>query len=198
MLTMPTPQRTNAQVLFSSGGEELLLYRNVFSNYPFEWMSSAIPWQQNSIKVYGKVYQEPRLTAWYGPPYRYSSIIWPACPLSQWLAELSGEVSSMAGFEFNSVLANFYRDGRDSMGWHRDNEPEMDPSVIASVSFGATRKFAVREKYGSTTLQINLEHGSLLLMNYFQQRWEHSIPKTTRLVGGRINLTFRSIIHPAP
>jgi alkylated DNA repair dioxygenase AlkB len=108
-------------------------------------------------------------------------------------------VEQIAGQRFNSVLLNLYRDGRDGMGWHSDDEPELGPDpVIASVSLGATRRFRMRHrKQRGETMGIDLEHGSVLLMRGpTQHRWLHAVPKTTRPVGERINLTFR-LVSPA-
>jgi alkylated DNA repair dioxygenase AlkB len=108
------------------------------------------------------------------------------------------------GALFNSVLGNLYRDGNDRLGWHRDGERELGPTpVIASVSLGATRRFRFRARKGATSLGIDLTHGSLLVMSgHTQDHYLHSVPKTARAVGPRINLTFRHVIPrtatPAP
>lgn len=163
----------------------------------------AISWRQNRIRVFGKEYDEPRLTAWFGPPYTYSNISWPGADFPSVLLPIKEKLIDFTGFPFNSVLLNLYRDGNDAMGWHRDNEKEMDTSLIASVSFGATRSFRIRpriardkrfggEKKESHTLE--LEHGSLLLMEHLQEQFEHSVPRRKRVHGERLNLTFRRII----
>ena len=99
-------------------------------------------------------------------------------------------------FPFNAVLCNYYRNGADSMGWHSDNEPEIDQMMIASVSFGETRRFGVRERSSRATQSFNLQHGSLLIMENFQKDWQHCIPTSKRPMNPRLNLTFRHIIAP--
>jgi alkylated DNA repair dioxygenase AlkB len=115
------------------------------------------------------------------------------------LLNIKQHIESLAETPFNSVLLNYYRDGQDSMGWHQDNESELGKHpVIASESFGATRRFQFRHKNRKDleTITIALEHGSLLLMRgTTQQFWKHQLPKTTQPVGARINLTFRFIHH---
>jgi alkylated DNA repair dioxygenase AlkB len=105
-------------------------------------------------------------------------------------------VRELSGAEFNAVLLNLYRDGRDGMGWHADDEPELGRNpVIASVSLGATRRFCLRHRRRrDLKLDLPLPHGSLLLMaGATQHHWLHALPKTQRPVGERINLTFRRV-----
>ncbi|HBL38499.1 MAG TPA: alpha-ketoglutarate-dependent dioxygenase AlkB [Flavobacteriales bacterium] len=158
------------------------------------WME-FIPWQQNSIRIYGKTHLEPRLTAWMGPAYRYSSIQWPAVPFTSGVREFVTEVEShtqTAGY-FNACLFNQYRNGQDSMGWHRDNEPEIDPACIASVSFGASRDFAIRHRSTREKWSVTLHHGDVLVMEHLQDDYEHSLPKRLRVGDPRVNLTLRQI-----
>jgi alkylated DNA repair dioxygenase AlkB len=181
------------QCLLDRNGEQLIYCANVFSVEWFEKLIQQTAWQQNSIKIFGKTLPEPRLTAWYGLEYQYSNIQWKACEFPSFLEPLKLEVEKHCNFEFNSVLLNLYRDGEDSMGWHRDNEPEMDTSVIASVSFGAARKFKLKERKSGEKLDVLLESGSLLVMRDLQENWLHSIPKSKKCKDPRINLTFRKI-----
>jgi len=166
-----------------------------------DWCRSAIDWQQWEISLFGRQVKQPRLTCWYGDPdahYRYSGLRLEPLPWPTRLRRLRLNLEQELGVGFNSVLANAYRTGRDSMGWHADDEKELgDQPVIASVSLGETRRFLVRQKDGSGrgSRGINLEHGSLLTMrNRFQQTYQHSVPKTAKPVGWRINLTFRQVI----
>lgn len=154
---------------------------------------TAITWQQREIKIFGKPVKEPRLTMWYGEEYSYSGVIWKKKTIPTLLQGMMAELSQFSGFEFNSVLANFYRHGQDSMGWHRDNEKEINSDLIASVSLGAPRRFGFRRRMSKEAEYLNLESGSLLLMHHFQHDWEHCIPKTRKQVGERLNLTFRQI-----
>lgn len=150
-------------------------------------------WRQNDIRMFGKWLKEPRLTAWFGPAYSYSSISWPAAPMPGYLQTLAGELTAKRKFEFNAVLINRYRDGNDGMGWHRDNETEIDQGLIASLSLGATRRFSVKALEGGNAIHVDLAHGDALFMENLQDDWKHQLPKTKKAVGERINLTFRRI-----
>ena len=159
-----------------------------------------VPWKQEPIRMFGKQVMQPRLTAYYGDPdfaYTYSGITMQPEP---WIAPLSTireKVEAVAGTRFTAALLNQYRNGGDSMGWHRDNERSLGTNpVIASVSFGADRKFSLRH-YTNKKLRhsINLEDGSLLLMKgATQHQWEHQLPKTGVATGVRINITFRVVL----
>lgn len=156
-----------------------------------------LDWQQQEIMLFGRRVMQPRLTAWYGDPeavYTYSGLRLTPAPWHPVLLDLRRRLEVLTGHTFNSVLANAYRDGSDSMGWHRDDEKELGRQpVVASISLGEERRFLVREK-GQKSRAIVLEHGSLLVMKgESQQRYQHSLPKTRRLIGCRINLTFRMI-----
>ncbi len=170
--------------------ESKLLYQN---------LSEKIKWQQDFIKIYGKTIPLPRLTAWYGEidkNYSYSGIFMKPNKWNSDLLLIKEKIEIISKVNFNGLLLNFYRNGADSMGWHADNEPELGINpVIASVSFGETRTFQFKHKENSTLKsQIDLENGSLLLMQgTTQHKWLHQIPKTTKLLKPRINLTFRII-----
>lgn len=159
----------------------------------------SIPWQQDTIKVYGKEHQQPRLTALFGndgKPYTYSNITMQPHAWNLLLQKIKYQVETVAETQFTSVLLNYYRDGKDSNGWHADNEKELGKNpVIASLSFGSERLFQLKHNNDSQLKQsIALEHGSLLLMKGTTQHyWKHQIPKTNKPIGGRINLTFRVI-----
>jgi len=141
----------------------------------------------------------PRLIAWYGEPeavYTYSGVRHVPMPFTPELAVIRARIEELSGAPFNSALANLYRDGRDGMGWHADNEAELGRNpVIASVSLGATRRFTLRHRRRKgLTEALDLEPGSLLVMEgETQHHWLHALPKTTRPVGERINLTYRLI-----
>ncbi|HEX4946317.1 MAG TPA: alpha-ketoglutarate-dependent dioxygenase AlkB [Blastocatellia bacterium] len=163
-------------------------------------LKTEIAWRQDSIKLFSKEIPQPRLTAWYGDEgaiYTYSNLTNHPLPWTDALREIKARAEEIAQTSFNSVLLNYYRDGQDSMGWHQDNEPELGPNpIIASVNFGATRRFQFRHKKRKDldTITIDLEHGSLLLMQGTTQNyWKHQLPKTIQPVGARINLTFRFI-----
>lgn len=160
----------------------------------------GIPWQQDKIKVYGKEHAQPRLTALFGndgKPYSYSNITMQPHPWNLLLQKIKYQVETVAGATFTSVLLNYYRDGKDSNGWHSDNEKELGKNpAIASLSFGAERVFQLKHNTNPDLKQnIHLQHGSLLLMKGTTQHyWKHQIPKTAKPIGGRINLTFRVIL----
>jgi alkylated DNA repair dioxygenase AlkB len=138
----------------------------------------------------------PRLTAWHGAAgYVYSGIEMTPAPWNEPLLEIKAVAEAWAGQAFNSVLLNLYRDGRDSVSWHADNEPGLgrDP-VIASVSLGAMRRFQMKHRRREARVALDLRSGSCLVMaGATQHHWLHQVPKTSRPVGPRINLTFRAM-----
>jgi alkylated DNA repair dioxygenase AlkB len=160
------------------------------------------PWQAQQITVWGKTYPQPRLVAWYGDDalsYTYSGITLSAAPWTPVLQAIRDRVEALCDCRFNSVLLNYYRNHRDSMGMHADDEPELGPApAIASVSFGATRQFVMQHKtrreIGSVRLPLSC--GSVLLMKgAMQANWKHGIPKERKPCGPRVNLTFRTILE---
>ncbi|CCU71484.1 MAG: alpha-ketoglutarate-dependent dioxygenase AlkB [Thalassolituus oleivorans] len=167
----------------------------------FTSLNGELPWTQESIMIYGRETLSPRLQAWHGDEgisYRYSGKTFTTLPWTPSLVGLCHSINQAFGLKLNSVLANLYRDGQDSMGWHADDEMELgsDP-IIVSVSLGAERDFAVR-RIGEQRQagKLALAHGSLLVMEAgMQNRWQHSLPKRQGIKQPRINLTFREIIH---
>ncbi|MEJ7589600.1 MAG: alpha-ketoglutarate-dependent dioxygenase AlkB [Ferruginibacter sp.] len=182
---------------------EAMLYPGFFlpaeSDHYFNVLEAEIRWKQEPIKIFGKEMMQPRLTAWYGDAgkaYRYSGLTMLPQPWTGSLLVIKERIEDFAGVQFTSALLNFYRDGKDSMGWHRDNEKELGLNpVIGSVSFGSARLFQFRNfKEKKLTRSVELTHGSFLLMKgETQQYWEHHLPKSTKETGKRINLTFRVI-----
>ena len=164
-------------------------------------LTEEIPWVQNKIRFYGKESLVPRLESWHGDEgmsYTYSGIRMDAKPWTKILLMIKESIEPIAKTTFNSVLINYYRDGKDRVAWHSDDEKELGKNpVIASVSLGAERKFKLRhKKYKENKLQyeIFLQSGSLLLMSgSTQHHWLHEIPRTAKPIGPRINLTFRVI-----
>ncbi|MEZ0470937.1 alpha-ketoglutarate-dependent dioxygenase AlkB family protein [Luteimonas salinilitoris] len=165
----------------------------------FAALLAQVPWETHRIRMFGRTVDSPRLSCWIGDPeasYRYSGTRFEPRPWPQVLAPLRVRLREAASIDFNSVLANLYRDGRDRMGWHSDDEPELGPRpTIASISLGAPRRFLLKRRDGSgERLALELPHGSLLLMRGETQRhYRHALPPTARPVGARINLTFRAI-----
>jgi len=160
-------------------------------------LQESLPWEVHRIRMFGRVVDSPRLSAWIGDPdatYRYSGTRFVPHPWTPVLQALRDRASEACGVAFNSVLANLYRDGSDRMGWHSDDEPELGPApVIASVSLGAERTFRFRAKSGGEPVAIELTHGSLLRMAGDTQRlYKHELPARKRAQGPRINLTFRA------
>jgi alkylated DNA repair dioxygenase AlkB len=181
---------------------EYLFYPNFFakseSDIFFQKLKSEIEWKQESMNMYGKKINFPRLTAWYGDndkPYSFSGITLSPKLWNEELLSIKSKIQLIAKVHFNSVLLNLYRDGNDSISWHTDAEKELGINpVIASVNFGATRKFQLRHIKTKEKLEIELTHGSLLIMQgELQHFWQHQVPKTSQKVGERINLTFRVI-----
>lgn len=153
-------------------------------------------WRSESITLWGKQFLQPRLTAWHGDKrYTYSGLALDPLPWTALLAEIRAAVETATGRRFNSVLLNYYRNERDSMGMHSDDEAELGPEpAIASVSFGATRTFVLRHKRHKRTLKCDLSAGSVLLMaGKTQAHWKHGIDKQRAACGKRVNLTFRFI-----
>lgn len=178
--------------VLSDGAARCRHWPGLLASESLDAWTDRIPWRQNRITVYGKTYDEPRLTAWFGPAYRYSSIDWPAAQIPVELKTLNRFISGELGCrEFDAVLCNLYRDGQDAMGWHRDNEPEIDPTVIASVSFGAARDFKVRHRGTKEGWTVLLGHGDLLAMEHLQADFDHALPRRARVDAPRLNLTFR-------
>ena len=158
---------------------------------------TELDWEAQRFTIYGRTMAMPRLIAMYGPVgYRYSGVVHPPRPLPARLDDVRRRVEHVTGRAFNSVLANLYRDGRDSVGWHRDSDYACGGQPdIASVSLGATRRFEVRDCDGHARAATDLEAGSLLLMTGDAvARWEHRVAKTKRPVGPRVNLTFRHMV----
>lgn len=166
-----------------------------------ETLLVEVPWRAHVIRLFGREVPEPRLSAWLGEPhavYAYSGVTNRPEPWTKTLAALREELFERLGLPFDSVLANLYRDGQDSMGFHSDDEPELGPEpVIASISLGATRRFQIRHKRGAKRGRLDLElgHGSLLVMRgAMQERYRHGVPKDPRVTEARVNLTFRRIV----
>ena len=191
------PQRLNVP------NSDITYYPNFMdaslANDYFSLLKKNTPWQQDDIKVFGKVYAQPRLTALYAnndKPYSYSNITMKPYKFSKELKTLKEKIETIAQCNFTTCLLNLYRDGKDSNGWHADNEKELGRNpVIASISLGAPRYFHLKHiSIPDAKHKMLLEHGSLLLMQGETQHfWKHQIPKTAKPIGERINLTFRVI-----
>ena len=182
---------------------ELFLYKGFYSQkyttLYFSELVNSIDWQSEKLFLYGRWVEVPRLMAWYGDAnavYQYSRVIHKPKVWIPILLTIRQDVESFTACEFNSVLANLYRDGRDSMGCHADNEKELglNPCII-SLSFGESRMLRFKHNFTGEKLDVVLEDGDLLWMSgSIQQHWRHELPKTRQTKQARINLTFRQII----
>lgn len=192
-------QRTESENLLPYDG--VLLYISDFlpteeANRTFYSLLEGIEWKPDEAILYGKHITTKRSVAWYaekGFSYRYSGTTKTALPWSPDLLELKSKVEIASNEKFNSCLLNLYHDGSEGMAWHSDDETSLSPnSTIASVSLGAERIFRFKHKKTKEPVELQLEHGSLLLMKDVIQRfWLHSLPKAMKVKRPRINLTFR-------
>jgi alkylated DNA repair dioxygenase AlkB len=196
------PNNINKSGLTEIDNGEYLFFPDFFSKSESDLylhkMEENIDWKQESMNMYGKQVNFPRLTAWYGDndkPYSFSGITLEPKTWNSELMEIKQKIEPLSNVVFNSVLLNRYRSGNDSISWHTDAEKELGLNpVIASVNFGATRKFQLRHIHTKEKLEIELTHGSLLVMKgQLQHYWQHQVPKNSKVVGERINLTFRVI-----
>jgi len=187
---MPNAQLTYVPSFLNST-EADSLYEEVFKQ---------TNWQHDDITIFGKTYPQPRLTALYSvndQPYSYSNITMHPRPLTKVLKELLIKVNIYSKHQFNTLLLNLYRDGSDSNGWHADNEKELGKNpFIASLSLGVERPFHFKHRtIKEQRHKLLLNHGSLLLMGgEMQHYWLHQIAKTKKVIGPRINLTFRTLV----
>jgi alkylated DNA repair dioxygenase AlkB len=165
-----------------------------------ERLIAETPWRAEDVAMWGRRMPQPRLTAWYGDAgasYAYSGIQLDPLPWTTLLLDIKARIEAAVGATFNSVLLNYYRDQRDSVGFHSDDEPELGARPgIASLSLGEERVFVLRHKISKAVkpVRLRLASGSLLLMQGDTQRcWRHGVPKESRPCGPRVNLTFRTI-----
>ena len=162
-------------------------------------LEKSLRWDADQLIMFGKLVTTRRKVAWVGEPectYTYSGVKRNPQAWTPELLSMKTRLEKLTQSEFNSCLLNFYHDGADGMGWHSDDEKELDTkSPIASLSLGSTRKFTFRHKINKSTISIFLEDGSALIMNApTQQFWQHALLKTKTIHTPRINLTFRKII----
>ena len=162
----------------------------------FNYLFNHVEWKNDEVIIYGKHITTKRKIAWYGDKnyhYSYSNTTKQALPWTAELLELKALVEDKAQVTFNSCLINLYHDGDEGIAWHSDDEYSLDSNAsIASLSFGAQRKFSFKHKTSKEMVSLALEAGSLLIMkDETQTHWLHSLPKTTKVSEPRINLTFR-------
>lgn len=190
------PLREDQAQLIDRNGSVIYFPRIFHSsqNY-FNQLNTDCCWQTETVKVFGQWHQLRRQTTWYGTAdYRYSGQVKTAQPWLPVLLKIKAQVEELTTDTYHAVLLNYYPDGLAGIGWHADDERDLNPNAaIASVSFGATRRFDLRHRDGET-LSINLEDGSVLVMaGELQQYWKHQVPVQRKIKQPRINLTFRSM-----
>ena len=196
----PSPSNSGISLLSTDGNA--LYIPGVFDESSsvslFALLMKTIDWKEDQLIMFGKLITTRRKVAWVGDAgcsYTYSGIKKFPQAWTPALLEIKQRVEALAQHPFNSCLLNLYHDGSEGMGWHSDDEKELDQTApIASISFGGERKFAFKHKFDKTSVSLPLANGSVLLMYApTQQYWQHSLTKTTRPVAPRINLTFRAI-----
>lgn len=179
-------------------------YGVVFSprtaNACYQQLLNNTPWRNDEAAMYGKHIITKRKVAWYGSQpfsYTYSNASKVSLPWTPLLCKLKEKVELVTGESYNSCLLNLYHDGSEGLGWHSDNEKDLKPhGAIASLTFGAERKFSFKHRGSQETINLLLQHGSILVMkDEIQRYWLHKLPTTTQPHSPRINLTFRTIIQ---
>lgn len=177
-----------------------VLFSQEESNHYLEHLLNNIEWKNDEAVIFGKHFITKRKVAWYGDQefeYSYSNTTKKALPWTEELKILKRITETKTGESFNSCLLNLYHTGQEGMAWHSDGEKDLKPNgAIASLSFGAERKFSFKHKTDKTTVSLILEHGSLLVMKgSTQTNWLHRLPPTTKTNLPRVNLTFRTIVE---
>lgn len=182
---------------------EVYYYADFFTNQESQEylriLTNEIPWKHDEVVIFGKVIQTLRKVAWYADnerPYTYSGRTKIGLPWTPSLISIKSAIEKKAQITFNGGLMNYYHDGNEGASWHSDNEKTIIPnSCIASVSFGAARKFEFKHKQTQEKVSIELGAGSLLLMQgTTQTHWIHQLPKSKKIKDPRLNLTFRQMI----
>ena len=182
---------------------EVFLFTEIFkpseADALLDCFLDTVPWKQTPVKIFGRAVLQPRLSCSYADPgvtYHYSGVTQQTYPWTKELLQVREHAQILTGEYFNTALLNLYRDGKDYMGWHRDNESALgkEPTVV-SVSFGVERIFQLRDHLTKKKMMsVRLNHGSVLVMRGATQHfWEHRLPKDTKVHGPRINITFRRV-----
>jgi len=193
--------KTPYQILPYDGDTQYLgrCYNNTDADTYLEYFLNHVSWKHDEAMIYGRHYVTARKIAWYGDhnyAYKYSGKTRVAILWTQELLEIKERIENLTGVTYNSCLLNLYEDGTQGMGWHHDDEKGLGKNCnIASVTFGAERRFDMRHKKSREKVSIRLEHGSLLVMaGTTQSCWQHQLPKTTKVTQPRVNLTFRKML----
>lgn len=173
-------------------------YQGTEADQYYEYLLNELPWKGGKIKLFGKEHDIPRKQVFFADQELSYSYSGKSLPKSEWderVIQIKSNVEESTNTKYNACLANLYRDGKDSNGWHADNEKELgnDP-VIASLSFGVSRKFHLKHNHTKEKISFELSHGSLLIMGgSLQHHWKHQIPKSKKVDDARVNLTFRKL-----
>ena len=178
------------------------IFPQELANWYYELFMGSIEWRRDEVLMFGKKIETKRKVAWYGEKpfkYTYSNVTKRALPWTEGLLKIKKATEERSGETYNSCLLNLYHDGSEGMSWHSDGEPDLKKNgAIASLSFGATRKFAFKHRESKETVSVILEHGSLLVMKgETQAHWLHRLPPTKKIQTPRVNLTFRTIVESA-
>ena len=197
-MTLPLLTRSLTQTIDLAGGGRVVLHRRALNSVNTGDLIGRLrdaPWEQRRMRFADREVLQPRLTAWWGDigaSYVYSGIRNDPQPWPEWMRDLRDCIEDRTRARYNSCLGNLYRDGRDSVALHADDEPELGPEpTIASLSLGASRKFQLRHATAAP-IDLTLDDGDLLVMSGPMQReWKHGVPKMARVDGPRVNLTFR-------
>lgn len=173
---------------------------SVEANKYFDELMNGIVWENDQAMIFGKKIITKRKVAWYGDTtfsYTYSGITKQALIWTPALLALKTLAEKNSNETYNSCLLNLYHTGEEGMAWHSDGEKDLKKNgAIASLSFGAERKFAFKHKKTGSVVNTFLEHGSMLVMKgTTQTHWLHRLPPTKKVLNPRINLTFRTIVH---
>ena len=194
-------QNTHSNMLPYEG--EVIYLGSVFNRKEitsyYQNLLQQIPWQNDEAIIFGKHHITKRKVAWFGDKsysYSYSGVTKQAHLWTPELLQLKQKVEELSSTTYNSCLLNLYHDGAEGMGWHSDAEKTLlENGTIASITFGAERKFSFKHKVTKQRVDILLENGSLLLMKgTTQKNWLHRLPPTKKVFSPRINLTFRTVI----
>ena len=175
-----------------------VIFDDFVSHYYFDELMQNIKWENDQAKIFGKTYVTKRKVAWYGSdsfPYTYSKVTKLAQLWTEELSQIKSQIESITQESYNSCLLNLYHNGLEGMAWHSDGEKDLEKhGAIASLSFGASRKFCFKHKKTKLKVDVQLENGSLIVMKgSTQDNWWHRLPPTKKVLDPRINLTFRKI-----
>jgi alkylated DNA repair dioxygenase AlkB len=180
-----------------------VIFSSAEASHYLKVLLDTIAWKPDEAVIFGKHLVTKRKVAWYGDnefEYTYSGKTKTALPWTDALLELKNKTEQLTSEHYNSCLLNLYHTGEEGMAWHSDGEKELkEEGAVASLSFGAGRKFSFKNKNTRETVSLLLEHGSLLVMKgATQKNWLHRLPPSTKIFSPRVNLTFRMMVQQRP